>query len=77
MICEIYQGDWKHDHLLFKHLVDAFFTNKGMKYNLERTHYEPSDGDWYTATYMIEVDDGKNTVEASEFIENDNVDIVQ
>lgn len=77
MICEIYQGDWKHDHLLFKHLVDAFFTNKGMKYNLERTHYEPSDGDWYTATYMIEVGDGNNTVEASEFIENDNVDIVQ
>ena len=55
MMCEIYQGDWKHDHLAFKYLVDAFFTNKGIKYDLERTHYEPSDGDWYTATYVIDV----------------------
>lgn len=66
MMCEIYQGDWKHDHLAFKYLVDAFFTNKGIKYELDRTHYEPSEGDWYTATYVIDVNKSSNVKESCE-----------
>ena len=56
--CEIINGDWKHEHLRFKLLVDKFFQSKGIKYDLTRTYYQDDDsavGDWFTATYHITV----------------------
>lgn len=66
--CRIVDGDWKHQHWRFKHLIDQFFGQKGIGYDLD-IYTEPSDQDCYTATYIIEVEDFEFLTES---VENDS-----
>lgn len=46
-------GDWKHEHLLFKNIIAEVF-GPNQDFDVEA---EPSDSDTYTATYYIPFDD--------------------
>ena len=50
----IYDGDWKHEHLYMKHLLDEFFTNKGIDISITSEEIGESDQDTYSARYDIE-----------------------
>ena len=50
----IYNGDWKHEHLYMKHLLDKFFTGKGMNVSITSEEIGESDQDTYSARYDIE-----------------------
>lgn len=49
----IYDGDWKHEHLYMKHLLDEFFTNKGIDISITSEEIGESDQDTYSARYDI------------------------
>lgn len=49
----IYDGDWKHEHLYMKHLIDEFFTQKGMNISITSEEIGESDQDTYSARYNI------------------------
>lgn len=49
----IYDGDWKHEHLYMKHLLDEFFTDKGMNISITSEEIGESDQDTYSARYDI------------------------
>lgn len=53
--CCIIEGDWKHEHWVFKQLIDKFFGQKGIGYDIQ-VYAEPSDQDSYTARYLIDVE---------------------
>ena len=50
----IYDGDWKHEHLYMKHLLDEFFTNKGIDIRIVSEEIGESGQDTYSARYDIE-----------------------
>lgn len=50
----IYDGDWKHEHLYMKRLLDEFFTGKGMDISITSEEIGESDQDTYSARYDIE-----------------------
>ena len=50
----IYDGDWKHEHLYMKHLLDEFFTNKGIDISITSEEIGESELDTYSARYDIE-----------------------
>ena len=50
----IYDGDWKHEHLYMKHLLDEFFTNKGIDIRIVSEEIGESEQDTYSARYDIE-----------------------
>ena len=52
----IYDGDWKHEHLYMKHLLDEFFTNKGIDIRIVSEEIGESGQDTYSARYDIEFD---------------------
>ena len=49
----IYNGDWKHEHLYMKHLLDEFFTNKGINISITFEEIGESDQDTFSARYDI------------------------
>ena len=49
----IYDGDWKHEHLYMKHLLDEFFTNKGIDISIISEEIGESDQDTFSARYDI------------------------
>jgi len=49
----IYDGDWKHEHLYMKHLIDEFFTSKGIDISINSEEIGESDQDTYSARYDI------------------------
>lgn len=49
----IYDGDWKHEHLYMKHLLDEFFTNKGIDISITSEEIGESDQDTFSARYNI------------------------
>lgn len=49
----IYDGDWKHEHLYMKHLLDEFFTNKGIDISITSEEIGESDQDTFSARYDI------------------------
>ena len=49
----IYNGDWKHEHLYMKHLLDEFFTNKGINISITSEEIGESDQDTFSARYDI------------------------
>ena len=49
----IYDGDWKHEHLYMKHLLDEFFTNKGINISITSEEIGESDQDTFSARYDI------------------------
>ena len=49
----IYNGDWKHEHLYMKHLLDEFFTGKGMDISITSEEIGESDQDTFSARYDI------------------------
>ena len=49
----IYDGDWKHEHLYMKHLLDEFFTNKGIDISITSEEIGESDQDTYSARYDV------------------------
>ena len=50
----IYDGDWKHEHLYMKRLLDEFFTGKGMDISITSEEIGESDQDTFSARYDIE-----------------------
>ena len=50
----IYDGDWKHEHLYMKHLLDEFFTNKGIDISITFEEIGESDQDTFSAKYNVE-----------------------
>lgn len=50
----IYDGDWKHEHLYMKRLLDEFFTNKGIDIRIVSEEIGESGQDTYSARYDIE-----------------------
>lgn len=50
----IYDGDWKHEHLYMKRLLDEFFTNKGININIVSEEIGESGQDTYSARYDVE-----------------------
>lgn len=49
----IYDGDWKHEHLYMKRLLDEFFTNKGIDISITSEEIGESDQDTYSARYNV------------------------
>lgn len=49
----IYDGDWKHEHLYMKHLLDEFFTNKGIDISITSEEIGESGQDTFSARYNI------------------------
>ena len=49
----IYDGDWKHEHLYMKQLLDEFFTNKGIDISITSEEIGESDQDTFSARYNV------------------------
>ena len=49
---EIYMGDWKHEHLFFKHLIREFMDKKNIPYMMTEED-EDNGSDTYTAYHTI------------------------
>ena len=49
----IYDGDWKHEHLYMKHLLNEFFTNKGIDISITSEEIGKSDQDTFSARHDI------------------------
>jgi len=49
----IYDGDWKHEHLYMKHLIDEFFTSKGIDISINSEEIGESDQDTFSARYDV------------------------
>ena len=49
----IYDGDWKHEHMYMKNLINEFFEAKGMNISISSEEIGESDQDTYSARYDI------------------------
>lgn len=49
----IYDGDWKHEHLYMKNLINEFFTRKGIDITIESEEIGESDQDVFSARHNI------------------------
>lgn len=68
----IYDGDWKHEHLYMKQLLDEFFTNKGIDISIESEQIEESDQDTFSARYNVIFNSKPETYTADVISENIN-----
>ncbi len=59
LIAEIYDGDWKHEHLAVEQLVNEFFNNHPTLCIVKRwkENYVGSDGDWYSEDHLWKIGD--------------------
>lgn len=54
--CEIYWGDWKHDHLYFEYLIKEFLKSKGIGIrNMTDVVTEENQTDCYSAVHYVTV----------------------
>lgn len=49
----IYDGDWKHEHMYMKNLINEFFEAKGMNISISSEEIGESDQDTFSARYDI------------------------
>ena len=57
LIAEIYNGDWKHEHLAVERLVNEFFKNHPTLCIVKswKENYVGSDGDWYSEDHLWQI----------------------
>lgn len=71
----IYDGDWKHEHLYIKHLLDEFFTNKGIDISITSEEIGESDQDTFSARYDIVFNAEPKTYTADVKSINEDIDL--
>ena len=62
-------GDWKHEHLRFRHLVKGFLNSKNIVHMITEREY-PSDSDSYEADYTIHLMKHKDDIDESIDVES-------
>jgi hypothetical protein len=62
LVSEIYDGDWKHEHLAIEILIRDFFEEHPTLSIVKKwtSDYEGSDGDWYSETHYWQLAEKKN-----------------
>ena len=56
-------GDWKHDHLYFQDIIEEWAKENNRDIFKIDKDVEPSDSDWYAATYHIYVTKDKDSLD--------------